>query len=185
MLSDLLMRLRALFRRNAVENDLNDEVRFHFDQQVEKLIQAGVPLTEARRRAAVAFGGTEQVKDECRDARGTRFLETLVQDVRYGARLLKHNPGMTATVGLTLALIIGANAAVFSVVKAVLLQDLPFPKPEQLVLLWGTSEVFGPRSQISFTDMSDWRRDADSLDEVRPFRAGGIPPSTWTTGQST
>jgi hypothetical protein len=90
------------------------------------------------------------VREALADARPLHFWQTLDRDIRYGARLLKRNPGLTATVGLTLALVIGANAAIFSVVRAVLLRDLPFSNPDRLVLLWGTSDAFGQRSQLAW-----------------------------------
>jgi hypothetical protein len=89
MLSDILIRLRAQFRRSEVDGELDDEMRFHFDQLVEKFVQAGLPVAEARRRANLEFGGFEQVKQECREARGTYFLETLARDISYSLRMLR------------------------------------------------------------------------------------------------
>src|SRR5262249_41209043 len=87
MLRDLLYRFRALFRRSAVEAELDEELRFHFDEQVEKYVKSGLPRVAAARRARLTFGRIEQVKEECRDVRGVAFIDTLRQDVRYGVRM--------------------------------------------------------------------------------------------------
>jgi hypothetical protein len=136
MLSDFLIRVRALFRHKAVERELDDELQFHFEQQVEKFVQSGMPSQEARRRARLMFGGTEEIKEECRDARGVVFLENLLQDLRYGLRTMRKSPGFTAVVVLTLALGIGVNTALFTIVHGVLLSPLPFPRSDRLVSLW-------------------------------------------------
>ena len=88
MLSDVLIRLRGLFRRDAVENELDEELRSHFERQVEKLAQSGLPVAEARRRARLEFGGSDQIKEECRDERPARLLADLWRDVRHSFRAL-------------------------------------------------------------------------------------------------
>jgi putative ABC transport system permease protein len=129
---DLLFRLRSLFRRDAVESEADAELRFHFDQQVEKYIKSGRTREEATRRARLEFGGHEQLKEEIRDARGVNLVETLIQDIRYGLRILGRTPVISGVAILSLALGIGANTAIFSLIDTVMLRMLPVEKPEEL-----------------------------------------------------
>ena len=135
MFSDLFFRLRALLRRAAVERELDDELRFHLDHQAEKYIASGMTPEEAFRRTRLQFGGFEQVKEDCREARGTSLAEQVAQDLRFGFRTLRKNPGFSAVAILTLTLGIGMSAAIFSVVNAVLLRPLAYADPHQLVFV--------------------------------------------------
>lgn len=135
MFDDLRFRLRALFRRDAVESEADSELRFHFEKQVEKHIRAGLTREEAQRRTRLEFGGYEQLKEECRDARGVSLIETLWQDIRYGVRILRRTPVITGVAILSLALGIGANTAIFSLIDTVMLRMLPVEKPQELVQL--------------------------------------------------
>ncbi len=132
MFNDLLFRLRSLFRRDAVESEADAELRFHFDQQVEKHIKSGRTREEATRRARLEFGGHEQLREEIRDARGVNFIETMFQDIRYGLRILGRTPVISCVAVLSLALGIGANTAIFSLIDTVMLRMLPVEKPEEL-----------------------------------------------------
>ena len=120
MLADLRFRLRALFQRDAMERELDDELRFHLDHEVEKLVHQGVPRAEAERRARLTFGGVERIKDDARDARGITTLDSLMNDLRYAWRGLRSKPGFAVPVILTLGLGIGANTAMFGIVDRLL-----------------------------------------------------------------
>src|SRR5229473_438418 len=158
MLGDLLLRLRSLFHRKKVEAELDDELRFHFENQVSKLVQSGLTPAEAQRRARLEFGGMEQLKEEHRDARGVNFIETLLQDVRYGLRMLRKNPGFTLVAVLTLAFGIGANTAIFSVTNSVLLRPLPYHDPDKLVMVWeSSSQHLNPHNTVSPPNFLDWQ----------------------------
>jgi putative ABC transport system permease protein len=142
VLNDLLFRFRSLFRRDAIESEADTELRFHFDQQVEKNLKSGLTREEAVRRARLDFGGHEQLKEEIRDARGVNLIETLLQDVRYGLRILERTPVISGIAVLSLALGIGANTAIFSLIDTVMLRMLPVEKPEELMQV----RIHNPRS---------------------------------------
>ncbi|MGB6835557.1 MAG: ABC transporter permease [Candidatus Acidiferrum sp.] len=132
MFNDLLFRLRSLFRRDTVESEADAELRFHFDQQVEKYIKSGRTREEAMRRARLEFGGHEHIKEEVRDARGVNLIESFFQDIHYSLRIFARTPVITGVAILSLALGIGANTAIFSLIDTVMLRMLPVQKPEEL-----------------------------------------------------
>jgi len=160
MLNDLRFRLRALFRRRAMETELDQELRFHFENEVEKHKRAGATQQEVLRRARLAFGGHDQIKEDCREARGTSLLETSLQDVRYSARVLSRNPGFSIIAALTLALGIGATTAIFSLMDTILLKPLPYPKASRVAMVWRSNPLpsisGNPRSPASRYSLRSW-----------------------------
>jgi predicted permease len=134
------LRVRSLFRKRRVERELDEEMRFHLEKLIEENVAGGMTPEEARYAALREFGGVEQLKEECRDAWHVRFITELGQDLRYGLRQLRRNPGFTVVAILTLALGIGANTAVFSLIDAVMIRTLPVRNPHQLLLVGWHSE---------------------------------------------
>src|SRR5712675_1884450 len=125
----------ALFHRSRFDNEMEEELRAHIQDCANDLKRSGVPRAEAERRARIEFGGYEKYKEEIREAQGTHFLETLIQDLRYALRMSRKSPGFTGVVILTLALGIGANTAIFTMMNGLMLHTLPVRDPEQLVEL--------------------------------------------------
>jgi len=152
MLNDLLVRMRSLFRRKIVEAEMDEELRFHFENQVAKLIRSGLTPTEAKRRARLEFGGMEHVKEEYRDSRGVTFIETLLQDIRYGLRILGRTPAITSVAILSLALGIGANTAIFSLINTLTLRMLPVERPQELAELGRQNPKYPGEPSPSFTN---------------------------------
>ncbi len=166
MLSRLKARLRSLFLKLQVEHELDEELRNHIERQTEQNIRLGMSPEEARYAARKAFGGMEQAKERSRDASGVRWIEELWRDLRYGLRMLLKNRGFTVVAMLTLALGIGANAAIFSVVNSVLLRSLPYKDPERIVKIWNSLTTQGPISEPEF---NEYRNQSQSFDHVAAY----------------
>jgi len=169
---DLTFRLQALFRRSRVEGEMEEELRAHIERRAEDLMHQGVSRAVAERQARLEFGGYQRFKEEIREALGTHMLETILQDVRYGLRMLRKAPGFTAVAVLTLALGIGANTAIFSVVDAVLLRPLPYPQPDKLMMVHQVLPAKGVSGAgMSYPNFQDWARGARSFEELTGMRA--------------
>lgn len=164
ILKSLRLKLRAMFARSAVERELDEEIQFHLEREVEKNVRAGMSAVEARRVAMALFGGVERVKEDYRDGRGDRPWADLVGDVRYALRQLRRNPSLATAAVLTLALGIGANVAIFSAVNAVMLRALPFPAADRLVMLWeDNADKDWHQQDAAPANMLDWQ------DQVKAF----------------
>jgi putative ABC transport system permease protein len=198
MLDDLLLRLRSLFRRDVVDEELDDELRFHLEQQASYYVRQGLSPDEAVRRARLEFGGLDQVREEHRDARGIGLAEDLARDVRYAVRQLRRSPGFALAALLCLGLGIGATTAIFSVVNTILLQPLPFDDSDRLVRL---AENVPPPARgrpvmqrgLTFSEFVDFRAHSKTLSDAyaisgvgqRLVRTTQGPVGLWGTTTST
>ena len=174
-LNDLWFRLRAFFGGNRMDREFTEEAAFHLEMETKNLIRKGVEPAEARRQAQVVFGGVERYRERARDARGTRVLEDLAQDLRFALRTLKKRPLFTTGAILTLGLGIGSSTAMFSVVDGVLLKPLPFEDPQGLVQVWRTrpdrgGEAGWDRYFHSWPDYLRWRETPSILGEMAIYR---------------
>jgi putative ABC transport system permease protein len=162
-LNRLYWRLEVLLRKDRAEAELEEEIRYHLEREIEANVRVGMSAADARRKAMVEFGGVEQTKEQVRDVRGARILDDLLQDLRYTLRTLGRRPGFALVTVITLALGIGANTAIFSVLRAVVLKPFPYAQPEQLVTVW-TPQVGYSFNPLSAADWLDFREASESFD---------------------
>ncbi|HEY1949591.1 MAG TPA: ABC transporter permease [Bryobacteraceae bacterium] len=169
ILRSLWFRVRCLLRRSKAEADLSNELQDYIEHQTERYIASGLSPEGASLAALRDVGGMEQVKEHCRDTRGTAWLENTLLDIRFGARLLRKNPGFTMVAVSTLALGIGANTAIFSVVKAVLLASLPYKEPNRIVAVWTANPARdGQPHPSSAGDFAMWKQRSDVFEDLAP-----------------
>ena len=160
----LPLRVRSLFRRRRVDQELDEELEYHVEHRTETLVLAGLSRSQARDAALRELGSLTRVREACQDTWRVRWIETSLQDIGYGARLLRKNPAFTAVAAITLALGIGANTAMFSLVNGILLRSLPYPEPERLVRVTGSYPQGGLvalRQQATTMDVASYAEGHD------------------------
>jgi putative ABC transport system permease protein len=185
----MTLRVRTLFRRDLVERELEDEFQFHIEQRTALEVARGLSPEEARSVALRAMDGLERRKEECRDARRVNYIDDLLRDLRYAGRNLRRSPGFAALAVLIMALGIGANTAVFSVVNAVLLKPLAYRNPDRIVTL--STRVRGIADtgdgsldeQISIPNFQDWRSQSSSFETMAYYGSREAPVLTGTTAE--
>lgn len=168
----LPLRLRSLFRGRSVDCDLEDEMQFHLEQLTRQNVEKGMPQDEAHYAALRAMGGLTQNKERARETRKVSGLLNFGRDLRYALRMLRKNPGFATIAILTLALGIGANSAIFSVVNTMLLRPLPFPESDRLVRLWETEPPERLKNLVNGYNFLDWRDYTHSFEDMAAVQAG-------------
>jgi putative ABC transport system permease protein len=166
--------MRSIARSRALESGLDEEMRFHLDQQTEKLRRAGLTPEEARRQAVLKFGGVEGVKEGTRDQIRPAFVDDSLRDIRHGCRVLRRAPGFTAAALATLALGVGATAAIFSVVRTVMLAPLPYHEPDRIVAVWETNRGGTVRNVIAPANFVAWRERSRTLEHLGMVGPAGV-----------
>ncbi len=173
LLRAIWRRLRSLGQWRAAKLEIDEELRFHLEQRTAENIAVGMSPEKAAREARKRFGNQQSVREECRDTRGAGLFETTWNDIRFGARLLRKNPGFTIIAVLTLALGIGATSSVFSLVRGVLLTPPPYAKPEQIVLVSPGRLDKQPYSRGCSSDQwTEWQREAQSFEAMAGYHWG-------------
>lgn len=160
--------LRAVTRRSRMEREMDAELRFHVEAFAEDLVRSGVKRGEALRRGRIEFGGIERAKEECREARGVTFIDSLIQDLRFGLRTLRSSPGFTVVAVLTLAVGIGVTASVLTVCRATILQPLSVPEPDRVVRLFFSTDTSSDR-KFTFPGYLDLKSDPKAFTDVAAY----------------
>jgi predicted permease len=184
LLDSLRFRIATLFQRSQMNTEMEEELRSHIHLRADDLERSGLARAEAERRARIEFGGYVRFKEECHEALGSNFMETLVQDVRFSLRRLRKSPGFTIIAILTLALAIGANAVVFGVLNAVILRPLNVPQAQSLYAIQRGSDKAINHSYPDYLDLRDRNRSFDGLAAYNlagvGLDTGNNPSSAWT-----
>jgi len=171
--------LRRLFTRNQMEAELDKELRFHLESQVTDKIRSGMTESEARRLTRFEFGGIEQIKEDCRESRGTMWVETLIRDFRFGLRRLLRTPGFTVIAVSVMALCLGAATSLFTIVRSVLLRPLPFRDPSRLVMVYehrrgAAEDPDSTYTWVAAADFYDWRSKTHGFEDMAMMTYGGF-----------
>ena len=166
--------IRSIGRRRTLESGLDEEIRFHIDQQTEKNLRAGMRPDEARRQALLKFGGLERARESTRDEIRPALLEDSVRDLRHGARVLRRSPGFAVAALATLAVGIGATSAIYSVVRTVMLEPLPYHRPDRIVTVWETNRGGTSRNVIAPANFVAWRERTRTIDHLGMVGPGNL-----------
>ena len=166
--------IRSIGRRRTLESGLDEEIRFHIDQQIEKNLRAGMRPDEARRQALLKFGGLERARESTRDEIRPALLEDSVRDLRHGARVLRRSPGFAVAALATLAVGIGATSAIYSVVRTVMLEPLPYHRPDRIVTVWETNRGGTSRNVIAPANFVAWRERTRTIDHLGMVGPGDL-----------
>src|SRR5579863_7402569 len=175
-LTQLRLALRSVFRRKRVEQELDEELQYHMERQMDEELKTGLAPEQARYAARRAMGAMAKNKEECRDTRRVNFIDDFSRDLRYAGRSLRRSPGFAVLAVLIMALGIGANTAVFSVVNAVLLKPLSYRDPDRIVTL-STRITEDPEDieQVSIPNFQDWHDQSSSFEAMAYYGSREVP----------